>query len=145
MAEGDGIVYNQIKESMAKGLINLETDIVKVGLFSASYTPDIDTDTGYATLTNECVNGLGYTTGGETVSSQSVSRDNANDQVLFDCADITWASLGTLSPQPAWAVMYDDTAAGKELIAAWEVVKPTNGGDYTLAISTSPAAAIVIG
>lgn len=142
MAEGDGVVYNSIRMEMAK---ILETNEIKMILVAAGYTPDIDTHVGYADVTNECANGLGYTTGGVVLTGKSVTLDPVTDRVLFNCNDVLWASLGTLNPQPAWAIAYDNTITGKTLVSIWEVVKPTNGGDYSLTISDSPAAALIVG
>lgn len=145
MAEGDGVLYNEFKEKVMEGAYNLASggDTIKVALFSASYNPDKDSDTSYDALSNEC-SGTGYVAGGATLAGQDVTKDNSNDRGVFDGNDITWSNLGTLSPQPAWAVMYDDTHASNLLIGYWEISTPTNGGDYTIQWSSSPSAIILL-
>lgn len=141
MAEGDGVIYNDFKQQLMLEGHQLSTDTIKVALFTSSYTPDIDADTTYAGLSNECT-GSGYTAAGEEVTTKAVTIDAANDRAVFDGDDVVWTALGALSPQPAWAVAYNVTSG--RLIAYWEVATLTNGGDYTLRFSQSPSAIILV-
>jgi hypothetical protein len=140
MAQGDGFIYNNFKEQVMEGIFNLASggDTLQVTLHT-SYTPDIDAqgvwaDTGVSTT--EYGSGSGYTAGGETLGSQDVTQDNTNDRGAFDGADVTWTSLGPLSPAtPGHVILWDDTptSPADPLIAYWELgTTATNGGDYTL-------------
>lgn len=140
MAEGDGAIYNNFKEQVMEGVYNLASggDTLKLTLHTG-YTPDIDThtiwgDTGVSTT--EYSTASGYTAGGKTLGSQDVTQDNTNDRGAFDAADVTWTSLGALSPAtPSHAILWDDTptSPADPLIAYWELgTTATNGGDYTL-------------
>lgn len=136
MAEGDGYIYNNFKEQVMNGEFNLGSagDAIKVCLVTA-HTPDIDADSGYADVSaDEYGTGSGYTIGGETLTGQATSQDNTNDRGKFDAADLTWSSLGPLSPAtPSHAIMYDFTHASDLLIAYWVIgTTATNGGNYTL-------------
>lgn len=141
MAEGDGLIYLDFKDQLLKEGHQMASDVLKMALFTSSYTPNQDTDTTFAGLSNECT-GTGYTAGGETIANQAVTTDAANDRVLVNGDDVTWSSLGALSPQPAWAVLYNSTSG--RLIAYWEVATLTNGGDFTLQFSSSPAAILMV-
>ncbi len=138
MAEGDGIVYNEFKEKVAEGVVDLSSgaDVIKLALFSVSYVPDIDSDVSFTALSNE-VTGTGYTAGGETLANQDVTKDNTNDRGIYNADDVTWESLGILSPQPAWGVLYDDTHATKILIMYFPLETLTNGGDYVISWNTA--------
>lgn len=141
MAEGDGYIYNNFKEQVMNSEFNLGSagDTIKVVLVSG-YSPDIDTHAGYSDVSaNEYGTGSGYTVGGASLTSQATSQDNANDRGKFDAADLTWSSLGALSPAtPSHAIMYDDTHASDLLIAYWVLgTTATNGGDYTLQWGTN--------
>lgn len=131
MAEGDGAIYNNFKEQVMEGVFNLASGghTIKVGLVTG-HTPDIDAHTQWADVSANEESGTGYTAGGATLGSQDVTQDNANDLGKFDGADITWSGLDVGTP--SHAIMYDDTAAGDELIAYWELTTASNGGDYTL-------------
>lgn len=112
-------------------------DTIKVILVSA-HTPNIDTHAVLLDVSgDEYGAGLGYTVGGETLAGQSTAQDNPNDRGVFDGTDLTWSTLGALTPAtPSHAIMYDDTPAAPQadpLIAYWVLGSTaTNGGDYTL-------------
>jgi hypothetical protein len=148
MAEGDIVLYNNFKEGILTGLFNLATDTIRITLHTG-YTPNIDThdqwaDTGVSST--EYGTGAGYTAGGATLGSLSVTQDDTNDRVLWDAADVTWSSLGALTPAtPSHAIIWDDTTTG-DLLICYIVLgtTATNGGNYTIAFSSSPAAIISI-
>lgn len=150
MAEGDVVVYNGTKFYLMNKVYDMASagDTFKMTLHTG-YTPDIDThdiwgDTGVSTT--EYGSGSGYTAGGKTLTSQSTTQDNTNDRSLWDFADVTWTSLGALTPAtPSHAIVWDDTttAPADALVAYIELgTTATNGGDYTIAVSSSPAALI---
>ena len=136
MAQGDGAIYNTFKERLMEGVYDLSTgqDTIKVILVGA-YTPDIDSHLTYGGVSGSEYNaGAGYTAGGDTLAGQDVTKDDANDRGKFDGTDLTYSSLGPLTPvHPSYAIMYDDTPAGDPLIAYWAVSGTApNGGDWTL-------------
>lgn len=140
MAQGDGVIYNNFKELVLSGVYNLASGghTIKITLHTG-YTPNIDShqiwgDTGVSST--EYTTASGYTAGGKTLGSQAVAQDDSNDRASFDGADVTWTSLGPLSPAtPSHVIMWDDTptSPADPLIAYWELgTTATNGGDYTL-------------
>ena len=131
MAEGDGSIYNNFKEQILLGEIDLGNlaDTIKVILVTA-HSLDIDLDESYSDVSGDEESGTGYSAGGETLANQAVTQDNANDRADFDGDDVTWTGLDVGTPN--YAIMYDDTHASKWLIAAWEITTVSNGGDYTL-------------
>lgn len=136
MAQGNGAVYNDFKEQILKGVHNLATGTIKVTLHTG-YTPNIDTHQVFADVTaTQYGTGAGYTAGGKTLASQTVAQDDANNRAAFDGADVTWTSLGPLSPAtPSHVIVWNDTptSPADPLIAYWELgTTATNGGDYTL-------------
>jgi len=143
MAQGDATVYNNFKEQVLLGIYNLgnAADTIKLSLVS-SYTPNIDTHQVWADVSaNEYGTGSGYTAGGATLANQAVAQDDTNDRASFDADDVTWTSLGPLSPAtPSHAILWDDTptSPADPLIAYWELgVTATNGGDYTIQWGTA--------
>ena len=140
MAQGDIVLYNDFKERLALGGHNLSTDTIKVILVS-SYTPNIDTHQVLAdVVANEYATSAGYTAGGKTLGSKTVTQDNTNDRMAWDAADITWAALGPLSPaSPSHAIIYNDTPTSPAdpligYIVLGSVV--TDGSDLTLALNS---------
>lgn len=88
------LIYNRFKADLLQGDIDVDTigDTIKVQLHTSSYTPDKDHNV-IGDLTNELAAGGGYTTGGETVASQTVTQDDTNDLAKWDADDLTWSAL----------------------------------------------------
>jgi len=134
MAEGNGAIYNNFKEQILLGEMDLgnAADVIKMILVSG-YTPDIDAHQVYADVSgDEYGTALGYTANGATLASQAVAQDDANDRATFNGDDVLWAGLGPLVPAtPSHCILYDTTFDC--LIVYWELgTTATNGGDYTL-------------
>lgn len=150
MAEGNGDLYNAFLYELLRGTHNLASggDALKLTLHTG-YTPDIDAHSVWADVSaTEYGTGSGYTAGGKTLGSQAVTKDNANDRGVFDAADVTWTSLGPLSPAtPSHCILWDDTptSPADPLIAYWELgTTATNGGNYTIQWSSAPVAILYL-
>lgn len=100
--------YNDGKMKILDGTIDLDTDAIKVSLHTSTYSPDIDGHTFFSDLDNELGASGGYTAGGETLASKTVSADDTNDRGVFDAADLTWNAL-TPSAAYRYGVVYKDT------------------------------------
>lgn len=85
------------------------------------FTFDEDDDNAYAdVVASELANGIGYTTGGATLSGVSVDINESADTVSVTWSNVEWtATGGTLVADGA--IIYDDSTA-------------TTGDDYTDAI-----------
>jgi hypothetical protein len=147
MAEGDGFIYNNFKERIFYGDFNLGAagDTIQCTLHTA-YTPNIDAahsvwlDTGVSTT--EYGTASGYTAGGKVLANQVVAQDDTNDRGSWDADNVTWTSLGALSPAtPSDAIIWDNTLTSPQidtLICYFELgATATNGGDYTLAFGAN--------
>ena len=93
MAQGDGVVYNEFKKELLKGLIDLDGHTLKMMLVTG-YTPNIDTHNGYSDVSSYEVSGTNYTAGGATLGSPAVTEDTANDK-------------GVGSPPRTWGRPFD--------------------------------------
>lgn len=141
MAEGDGVVYNQFKEDVLNKVHDFSNDTLKVTLHTG-YTPNIDTHAVWADVSaTEYTTANGYTAGGKTLGSVVTSVNTSSDRAEVDCADITWTSLGPLSPAtPDYAILWNDTPTtpADPLIGNWELgTTATNGGNYTLTLGAN--------
>ena len=85
--------------------VDWDTDTIKVALTTSSYTPNQDTHDYFNDVTNE-VTGTGYTAGGNTLGSKTITYDDANNVIILDAADTTWAS-STITAR--YAVVYAST------------------------------------
>lgn len=131
MAQGDGFAFNNFKEQVLIGAMNLASagDQIKVALIGPGWTQTIDGEVTYATVSGSELSGTGYTAGGEILGAQTVVQDDANDRAAFDGNDVTWTAID--AGTPATAFMYSVTAANQGMMY-WELTTATNGGDYTL-------------
>lgn len=115
MAAGSWTPYNEFKNALGVKLLNLNTDSIKVALFlSTSNAGSASLATAqYATLTNQHANANGYTTGGVACAP---TYSQTAGTATFDTADASWTASGG-SIVARFAVVYDDTATNKDLIA----------------------------
>ena len=96
---------------LAKALnkeVDWDTDTIKVALLTSSYTPNQDTHDYYDDVVANEVSGTGYTAGGNTLASKTITYDGSNNVIILDAADTTWSS-STITAR--YAVVYDDSGA----------------------------------
>jgi hypothetical protein len=86
--------------------VDFDTDTIKVALVSSSYTPDQDAHDYLNDVSTYEVSGTGYTAGGNTLASKTATYDSANNVIVLDAADTTWAS-STITAR--YAAIYDST------------------------------------
>lgn len=98
-------LYGSFPAKLANKEIDWDTDTIKVALCTSTYTPNQDTDDYFNDVTNE-VTGTGYTAGGETLASKTVTYTAGTNTQAFDAADVSWAS-STITAR--YAVIYVDT------------------------------------
>ena len=113
----------QFKKDVMLGLHDLDSDTIKIALYTSSATLSAATDT--YTTSNEVANGGGYTTGGVTLANASVITNSTSG--CFDSDDPEWTSA-TFTARGA--LIYNDTD-GDRAIAVLDF-----GGDFTVAGGT---------
>jgi hypothetical protein len=102
------MIYNKFKMEALKGSIDLSTDTIKVALLDSGYTPNIDTDIFWDDVSANEITSANYTTGGETITTPTVTQDNTDNEGVFGGDDIVWTNaVGTITAR--YAVMYKDT------------------------------------
>ena len=113
----------QFKKDVMLGLHDLDSDTIKIALYTSSATLNATTDT--YTTSNEVASGGGYTAGGETLTNASVVENGTSG--CFDSDDPEWTSA-TFTARGA--LIYNDTD-GDRAIAVLDF-----GGDFTVAGGT---------
>lgn len=117
MAGGTWIPYNDFLAQSYKKIFDLDaTDTIKVALVLSTSNAINKALVGatYGSLTNEVANGNGYTTGGATAGSPTISGGGATASITFDTANVSWTGSGAGFTARA-AVIYDSTTG--DLIA----------------------------
>lgn len=85
--------------------IDFNTDTVKVALVTSTYAFDQDAHDYFNDITNQ-VTGTGYTAGGATLATPTVTYTGGTNVLALDGADVSWAS-STITARGA--VLYVDT------------------------------------
>lgn len=88
--------------------VDWDSDTIKVALLTSSYTPNQDTHDYFDDVSSYEVTGTGYTAGGATLGSKTLTYDNSSNVIVLDAADTTW-SASTITAR--YAVVYDDSGA----------------------------------
>lgn len=88
--------------------VDWDSDTIKVMLLSSAYSPDQDAHDYLDDVVANQVTGTGYTAGGATLASKTITYDGANNVTVLDAADVTWPS-STVTAR--YAVIYDDAGA----------------------------------
>lgn len=123
-------------QDVGRKVHNLHTDTLKVALTN---TQPVNTNTVIGDIT-QISNGNGYTTGGTALTNQAYSQTSGTGKLTAD--DVVFTSVtGNMGPFQ-WAVLYNDTSSGKELIGWWErpaaiTLDGTQGDTFTLDINAS--------
>ncbi len=113
----------QFKRDVMLGLHDLDSDTLKIALYTSSATLDATT-TAYTT-TNEVANGNGYTTGGVALANASVIINSTSG--CFDSDNPEWTSA-TFTARGA--LIYNDTES------ALAIAVLDFGGDFSVAGGT---------
>ena len=136
-------LYNNFKELLLNGGVDLDTDTIQMALISDSiaYTPDPDNEVFVADVLDDVnaseLSGTGYA---RQTLNISASQDNANDQGVLDADDVTLSGLnaGTIASALIFKEVTND--ADSPLIGHYtssEFPMPTNGGDVTIQIDAA--------
>jgi hypothetical protein len=86
--------------------VDWDTDTIKVALLSNAYTPDQDAHDYFNDVSANEVSGTGYTAGGATLASKTITYDSGSNVITLDAADTTWSS-STITAR--YAVVYGST------------------------------------
>lgn len=129
--------YGLAQQSLANAEIDFDTDTIKVMLCTSSYTPNQDTHQYKSSVTNE-VTGTGYTAGGATLASKTVTYTSGTNTITLDAADPSWTS-STITAR--FAVFYKSTGTDSTspLICYWNfgADQISTAATFTLQINAS--------
>ena len=125
------------KGELLGGTHDLDTDVIKIALFTSTATLDATT-TAYST-TNE-VSGTGYTAGGATLGSPVISTSGTT--AIVDFADVTWT---TATITARGAVIYNSSKTNKAIaVLDFGADKTSTAGDFTVVMPTADASNAII-
>lgn len=128
---------NSFKTELLGGTHDLDTDTIKIALFTSSATLGAST-TAYST-TNEVV-GAGYTAGGNTLAGATISLSGST--AIVDFTDTTWSSA-TITARGA--LIYNSSKADRAIaVLDFSTDKSSTSGDFTVVFPTADASNAII-
>jgi hypothetical protein len=128
---------SSFKQQLFLGEHDLDTDVIKIALYTSSATLDAST-TAYST-TNE-VSGTGYTAGGNTLTGATVSLSGTTAYVDF--SDTTWT---TATITARGALIYNSSKSNKAIaVLDFGADKTSTAGDFTVQMPTNDASSALL-
>jgi hypothetical protein len=115
---GAAAKFDCFVQDLGRGLHDLNSDTLKILLTNTA--PNPATDAVLSDIT-QIGSGTGYTTDGAAVGSNAYSQ-SAGVATLTG-ASVVWTATGTMGPF-RYAVLYNSTAAAKNLICYWDYGAP---------------------
>lgn len=128
---------SSFKQQLFLGEHDLDTDVIKLALYTSSATLDAST-TAYST-TNE-VSGTGYTAGGNTLTGATVSLSGTTAYVDF--SDTTWT---TATITARGALIYNSSKSNKAIaVLDFGADKTSTAGSFTVQFPTNDASSAIL-
>jgi len=127
---------NHFKYHLANKDVNLASDTLKMALMASGYTFNKDTAHGWSDVSASeyADTAHGYTAGGATISTHTITESDANDRAEIDLSTVSWTATGAdIGPTPG-AIIYDDSEAGDVVVCYLDF-----GGNQTAASGTDLA------
>lgn len=123
---------------MTNGVWDWDTDTIKVSLHTSTYTPAQDTDDFWNDATNE-LSATGYTAGGLTITTPTVTYDTASNEIRLDCDDPSWSSATWTTAREAVAYKSTGTSSTSPLIGYIDfgADQSVSSGTFTITLNSS--------
>jgi len=81
-----------VKDQWGATPVNWVSDTIKTSLHLVAYVPNQDTDEFFSAATNELTATGGYTAGGVTLGSKSLTYDSPTNEARLIAGNASWAS-----------------------------------------------------
>lgn len=118
MAQGDFTLFEEYMGTISN-IMDLDTDVLKLGLVTTAVTPLAgDTTPAFTDYTEVTPIGGNYSAGGTDISGTYIE---AAGTATLDGTDVTWLSDPSNPTNARWAILYDDTAVGKDAIGFFDI------------------------
>ncbi len=129
------VIFTSFKRDIANGAIDLDTDTLKIMLLTSTYTPSA-AHAKRSDLTNE-VSGTGYTAGGNTLASATVT--NSGTTGVFTAANSSWTTSTITARYAAIYKSRGGASSADELVCLFDFVtdKVSSAGTFTVQFNAS--------
>jgi hypothetical protein len=112
------VFFNNGKAALLKN--DMDSVTLRLAYMATSYTPDIDNDVYFSDISAEVASGSPT----ETLASITITVDNTNNRVEVDAADVSEASVTTITDKFV-IYIWTGVAATSELICCIDIVEGT--------------------
>jgi hypothetical protein len=130
-------MVSSFKTDMLGGVQDLDTDVIKIALYTSAATLDAST-TAYTT-SNEVV-GTGYTAGGNTLTGATISLDGTTGICTFSTTFWTTSSITARG-----ALIYNSTKTNKAIaVLDFGADKTSTSGAFTINFPAAIAGSAII-
>ncbi len=116
MAAGAWVFYNTAKKNLMNGLMDLDTDVWKMSLYTSASNAAtaVATASVKSTLTNEVTEANGYSSSGKPLTAVTWATGASATEMRFDCTAVVWtAAAGSISAVK-FAVIWKQGAAATD-------------------------------
>ena len=128
---------SSFKSEVLGGIHDLDTDVIKIALYTSAATLGAAT-TAYS-ATNE-VSGTGYTAGGNTLTGAAISLDGTT--AIVDFADTTWPAA-TITARGA--LIYNSSKANRAIaVLDFGSDKTSTNGDFSVQFPSATASTAIV-
>lgn len=130
-------VCNSFKQEVFGGVHDLDTDVIKIALYTSAATLGAST-TAYTT--SDEVVGASYVAGGNTLTGAVISLDGS--VAIVDFSDTTWSSA-TITARGA--LIYNSSKSNKSIaVIDFGSDKTSTNGDFTVQFPAANASNAII-
>ncbi len=130
------IITNACQALLGSGLLHWDSDTMYACLYAsgAVFTAD---SSAYAN-TNELATAYGYTQLDKVLTGTTVTWDDANDEIMYDCGNLTWtASGGDVGPARYCAIVHSGESKYLYIIDFSTEKTANTGTDFVITIDAS--------
>lgn len=107
-------LYNIAKDNIGNSTVSLSGDIWKIALFKSTSNASVLTSLSIGNVTNQVDNGVGYVTGGITLSATTWGEGTSAKAMQFDATAAIWTAAAGDITSIQFAVIY--SSGGNELL-----------------------------
>jgi hypothetical protein len=130
-------VCNSFKTEVLDGTHDLDTDVIKIALFTSAASLSAST-TAYSS-TNEVV-GTGYTAAGNTLAGAAITLDGST--AIVDFTDTNWT---TATITARYALIYNSSKSNKAIaVLDFTTDQTATNGTFTVVFPTADSSSAII-
>ena len=140
-------LYSRVFMSAFNKEIDIQDDNIACTLHTSGYTPDQDVHQYVSSLSSEVAATGGYTTGGQNLTTDTLTYTAATNVLMYDADDVVWASSTITARTAVVSDRTPATAATQPLIVYQQsdVDIVSSSGEFRVAWAAAGIFTITVG